>query len=249
MSELIAFITNNGVPVTGPSGVDIPEIQIRNASTGGIAQASVDMTEVGDGFYRFTFAPADGVEYAFRVDGDPDVSGQTTQGERFISGVISGTTVARSEVDVPAILVDTDALAPVPADLTTLLARLTAARADNLDEITATRLAELDAANMPADIATLLARLTIARAANLDEITAARLAELDAANMPADLDTVAANVVLSLARLNGELVDVATFLGVVLGTPAVHTTTTITAGAQTYTVGVIGSTATITRTA
>ena len=85
--------------------------------------------------------------------------------------------------------------------------KLTAARALLLDQITALRMAELDAANLPADIDTLLARLTAARAgyldninqagllqvtaaraALLDQITAARLAELDAANIPADTD-------------------------------------------------------------
>jgi hypothetical protein len=83
--------------------------------------------------------------------------------------------------------------------------------------------------------------------ARIAEITAARMAELDAANMPADLDTIKAQLVLALARLDGELVDVATFLGCVLGTPSVHTPTTITAGAQTYSVGVVGSVITITR--
>ena len=81
----------------------------------------------------------------------------------------------------------------LPADIDTLLARLTAPRAANLDEITALRLAELDPANLPADIDLLLARLTAARALlldNLAEVTAIRMAELDAANLPADIDTL-----------------------------------------------------------
>lgn len=49
------------------------------------------------------------------------------------------------------------------------------------------------------------------------------------------------------ARVDGELVDVATFLGVVLGTPVTHTPTTVVAGGQTYAVSVIGSTVTLTR--
>jgi len=48
--------------------------------------------------------------------------------------------------------------------------RLTAARAALLDQITALRMAELDAANMPADVGTLLARLTAARAGYLDNL-------------------------------------------------------------------------------
>lgn len=84
-------------------------------------------------------------------------------------------------------------------DIDTLVSRLTAARALNLDEITAARLAELDPANLPADIDTLLSRLTAARALNLDEITAARLAELDAANLPADMDTLLSRLTVGRA--------------------------------------------------
>ena len=59
----------------------------------------------------------------------------------------------------------------VPADLDTLIARLTTARAANLDEITAVRLAELGATNLPADMDTLLVRLTADRATLLDKLT------------------------------------------------------------------------------
>lgn len=95
--------------------------------------------------------------------------------------------------------------ANIPADIDTLLTRLTALRAGYLDE--------LGAANIPADIDTLLARLTAVRAGYLDNLsggavalaaswtaalatalgnyTAARagyLDELAAANIPADVD-------------------------------------------------------------
>ncbi len=53
---------------------------------------------------------------------------------------------------------------------TSLADKLTAARAALIDEITALRMAELDAANIPADINTLLARLTALRAGYLDEL-------------------------------------------------------------------------------
>jgi hypothetical protein len=49
------------------------------------------------------------------------------------------------------------AAANLPADVDTLLSRLTALRAAALDEITAARMAELDAANMPADLDAVLA--------------------------------------------------------------------------------------------
>ncbi len=92
--------------------------------------------------------------------------------------------------------------------------KLTAARATLLDQITALRMAELDAANIPADIdlikgytdtlegaigaiegaTTLHNKLTAARAALLDQITALRMGELDAANLPADVDTLKAAI-------------------------------------------------------
>ena len=81
--------------------------------------------------------------------------------------------------------------------------KLTAARALLLDQITAARMAELDAGNVPADVDTLKAavgaiegatalhnKLTAARAVLLDQITALRMAELDAANLPADIDLI-----------------------------------------------------------
>jgi len=84
-----------------------------------------------------------------------------------------------------------------PADIDTLLARLTAARAAALDEITPARMSELDPANIPFDIDTLLARLTAARAAFLDE--------LGPLNMPADIDTLLARLTAARAAYLDEL--------------------------------------------
>ena len=88
--------------------------------------------------------------------------------------------VALASVCTEARLAELDA-ANIPADIDTLLSRLTAARAGYLDNLsggavalasvcTDARLAELDAANMPADLDTLLSRLTAARAGYLDEL-------------------------------------------------------------------------------
>lgn len=88
--------------------------------------------------------------------------------------------VALASVCTEARLAELDP-ANIPADIDTLLARLTDARAGYLDNLsggavalasvcTDARLAELDAANIPADIDTLLSRLTDARAGYLDEL-------------------------------------------------------------------------------
>jgi len=104
------------------------------------------------------------------------------------------------------------AAANIPADIDTLLARLTAARAGYLDE--------LAAANIPADIDTLITRLTALRAGYLDNLSAgaaalasvcteARLAELDAANLPADVAAVKADTAAILADTGTDGVIVA----------------------------------------
>ena len=59
---------------------------------------------------------------------------------------------------------------------TSLANKLTAARAALLDQITAIRMAELDAANIPADIDALLLRLTALRAGYLDNLSAGAVA-------------------------------------------------------------------------
>jgi hypothetical protein len=63
------------------------------------------------------------------------------------------------------------------------LLQVTAARATLLDQITALRMAELDAANIPADVDTLLARLTALRAGYLDALA-------PAVNVPAVTEAV-----------------------------------------------------------
>ena len=79
------------------------------------------------------------------------------------------------------------------------LLQVTAARAALLDQITALRMAELDAANIPANIDTLLTRVTAA-VALASVCTEARLAELAAANIPADIDSLK---VLSAIKVMG----------------------------------------------
>ena len=140
---------------------------------------------------------------------------------------VDGTKTPATGGQVQAILADTDSL-----DTT----KITPARAANLDEITAARLSELDAANLPADIDTLLGRLTAARALLLDNLSA-----LDAAAVPADVTAV-------LARVDFELVRIHQHLGLLIGTPAVHTPSSIVAGTLSTTIGIAGSTITKTTT-
>lgn len=94
--------------------------------------------------------------------------------------------------------------------------------------------------NIETNTDTLLARLTATRAALLDslaEVTALRMAELDPANLPAEVDAIR-------ARVDFELVRIHKYLGLLVGTPAVHTPASVVAGSISQTVGVLGSTVT-----
>ncbi len=139
--------------------------------------AMTELVGAAGGIYFVDITTTDGLEYAGQIDATVGAA----PGTRYRMVSFSGTTDARLEVDIPAILADTNSL-----DTT----KITTARADNLDEITAARLAELDAANLPADVDTLITRLSVSRSANLDFITSTRLSELDPANLPTDIALV-----------------------------------------------------------
>ncbi len=123
-----------------------------------------------------------------------------------INDLLPGSTIAAAS-DIPAMVgTNNAALASVctearlaelaaanlPADVDTLLTRITAAVA--LASIcTEGRLAELDAANLPTDIAAIPTTMIGTDNAALASVcTEARLAELAAANLPADVDAIKA---------------------------------------------------------
>jgi len=111
---------------------------------------------------------------------DSKITDIKTKVDSYLDAAIS--TRASAAVCTEARLAELDA-ANVPADIDTLIARLTALRAGYLDYLsggnvalasvcTEARVSELAAANLPADIDTLLARLTAGRAINLDNLDA-----------------------------------------------------------------------------
>ena len=112
---------------------------------------------------------------------DSKITDIKTKVDSYLDAAIS--TRATAAACTEARLAELDA-ANIPADIDTLIARLTALRAGYLDYLsggnvalasvcTEARISELAAANLPADIDTLLARLTAGRAANLDNLDAA----------------------------------------------------------------------------
>ncbi len=126
MPRISAFFTNDGVPLTSPA--DDPEIRIRRQDTGALVVNDDPMTEQGDGVFTYDFAEDPTLEYVFRCDGDPTVSGQTTALERYVAGSFSGITEARLETDVPAILEDTGT--DIPSSLSGIDAKVDGVGAD-----------------------------------------------------------------------------------------------------------------------
>lgn len=79
--------TAPGVPAVGLANV--PTIRIRRLDTQALEVTDVAMTEVGDGLYFYSFAPAvDGIEYSVRADGDPTAVTQVPLASRYQSGQV-----------------------------------------------------------------------------------------------------------------------------------------------------------------
>lgn len=120
MAEIVALVTNAGIPLTGAGTV--PTIRVRRLDTNALVETDSNMTEIGDGLYGFTLTTVTTLEYGYRVDADPagsdGVDGQVTVSERYLSGTVSGIQDERIETDVPAILVDTGTT--IPGLLTTI---------------------------------------------------------------------------------------------------------------------------------
>lgn len=88
MAEIVAFLTNNSVPLIAPA--DLPTIRIRELATNGLVVTDSPMVEVGDGLYKFTFAADSSLEYGIRIDADPQATGQVQTFERYQGGAYSG---------------------------------------------------------------------------------------------------------------------------------------------------------------
>lgn len=168
----VFFRDSSGVPVTGLTPTAVCSYK---DGTGGAPAATV--AEVASGFYRVTFATAPTKDVLVRVDG-----GATLTTTRYVClevpvggyvDSIDATTSSRASAA---------ALATAQADLTTLVGRITSARAllldnlANLDAAISTRATHAEATSDTAGTTTLLGRLTAGRAALLDA-----LALLDAA--------------------------------------------------------------------
>lgn len=101
MADFVFFITNDGDPLIAP--VDVPEVTLYRNDTQSLEQAATPVTEVGGGFYYYPYATTDGINISAVCDADPNVTGQTTPAERYVPAVVSGTTEARIDDDIPTI--------------------------------------------------------------------------------------------------------------------------------------------------
>lgn len=120
MTVLITVqFTNSGVPALALA--PLPTMQVFNATIPVplIPEASGSMFEIGGGTYGFLGPDTDGVEYSWTANGG---TGIADLDERNASKSYSGTTRARQEVDIPAILADTDPLGAAIAAIDAALA-------------------------------------------------------------------------------------------------------------------------------
>jgi hypothetical protein len=161
-----------GDPVDADGGAG-GTVTLEATAHGGIAGdrdvnlGSTTMTNIGTGRYRGTYVVAsthalEGIHLSFvwSEGGNADVLDKSfTVLDSDVVGYLASDRVRDDQIAVETSSLDGT--------------KITTARANNLDEITAARLAELDPANLPADVDTLLARLTALRATNLDNLDAA----------------------------------------------------------------------------
>jgi hypothetical protein len=74
-----------GVPLIAP-GV-LPTIRVRRLDTDALVATDLNMTEVGDGIYKWRYInPIEGVRFSARSDGDPTAVGQVPSNVRYNSG-------------------------------------------------------------------------------------------------------------------------------------------------------------------
>ncbi len=95
-ATIIALFTNNAVPLVGAA--DLPTIRIRRLDTDVLVVTDAETTEVGDGYYKYVFDNDVHIEYAARLDGDPDSTGQVTATERYQAASIPSAQKKTGEV-------------------------------------------------------------------------------------------------------------------------------------------------------
>lgn len=79
------FESATGVPLVAPA--NLPTVRIRRLTDNVLEITDVAMVEVGDGLFKYIFAPAtDSIEYAARADGDPTAAGQVPAATRYHAG-------------------------------------------------------------------------------------------------------------------------------------------------------------------
>ena len=163
----VFFRDSSGVPSTGLTPTALSAYK---DGTAGAPAATV--AEVANGFYRVTLATAPTKDVLVRVDGGSGLSSTRYVAlEVPVGGYVDNVDAATSSRASAA------AVASVQADTTTLLSRITSARAtlldslSNLDVAVSTRATHAEATSDTPGTTTLLSRLTATRAGLLDALT------------------------------------------------------------------------------
>ena len=139
--NVLAYFSNNGIPATG---LITPTVRIRDVDSGSILVNGANMTEVGDGFYRYDFLAYDShADYAIICDGTSalndsdryvyagnenyivDIESSLSDSTSAVADAVwseetSGYTDPNSEVhEIDPVLISISELAYTPADVCT----------------------------------------------------------------------------------------------------------------------------------
>ncbi len=98
--DIVAFVSDAGVPQAGLGTV--PTIRVRRVDTGALVATDQNMTEVGDGWYKYTLTDASdhALNYVHRVDADPLAASQVSALARYYYGAtINNSELVRKLLD------------------------------------------------------------------------------------------------------------------------------------------------------
>lgn len=127
MAFFNVFLTLGGVPVTAP--VDTPTIRVRRLDTDALVETDSALSHVGDGNWKFELTTVATLEYAGRIDADPNGTGQVDQRYYGVSASgIQDNSIEALIPTVPADVVGFDIRETVGADFSTLARQINAIR-------------------------------------------------------------------------------------------------------------------------
>jgi len=148
--NITAYFANLGVPKTGLS----PTVNIRDLSTGGLVVTAGAMAEIGDGFYKYSFAGYDSTkEYSILCD-SVTLAGSEQYAMTATTGIIDAQVKGQDDIDFGALQkLSLNAATPAASNMRGTDNAALAATALSTATWTSARAAKLDTIGGPGAIA------------------------------------------------------------------------------------------------